>query len=544
MSVGEAEPRPGARGSLNLLDAAAVIALLGLLVAYSATQVDFAAYPEEDAAMLLRYSRHLADGHGIVWNPGETPVDGATDFLFMVLVAALHRAGVGLEDAARAVGLASHASTALVVFLAARRLFGARWPALLSAVFLASGVGIRYVAACYGTPLFGLTTTLAWWAAHAVVRSSAADVPRRSRLFGVAALAMGLARPEGVFLAVFMLGAALLARGRDARRAVVTGFALPFLTAGLAYFAWRWSYFGYPLPNPFYKKGGGALYWTGLAKSFTNLWRLGTPFLPILAAGLLFRRTRRQAAVALLPVAAFGLLWILISDETNYFMRFRYPALPIVLISWVGVWQGLAGETTILGRFPRLTRALTLLASLGAAAGLVAFQHARYRHIEPQRIGLYDVAMLLKPHAHRGYSLAVTEAGLLPLYSGWRAVDAWGLNDRVIAHQGGVTEEYLDRYRPEVILIHGYDSPGLVEPEDQAARRGLGPRWHRMVATLRRYAERRGYRLAAAFVKNPNSTHYYYVRSDFPESESLTAGIRSLEYYLDGSPRRDSLSHD
>jgi len=60
--------------------------LLGALVAQVARTFDFAAQPEEDAAILMRYAQHLAAGHGIVWNVGEPPVDGATDFLFMLLL--------------------------------------------------------------------------------------------------------------------------------------------------------------------------------------------------------------------------------------------------------------------------------------------------------------------------------------------------------------------------------------------------------------------------------------------------------------------------
>ena len=74
-------------------------------------------------------------------------------------------------------------------------------------------------------------------------------------------------------------------------------------------------------------------------------------------------------------------------------------------------------------------------------------------------MGLYDAALVLRDYQRRNYALATTEAGLLPLYSTWRAVDAWGLNDAWIAHHGGITEEYLDRYRPEVIVFHAYFSP-------------------------------------------------------------------------------------
>jgi hypothetical protein len=57
-----------------------------------------------------------------------------------------------------------------------------------------------------------------------------------------------------------------------------------------------------------------------------------------------------------------------------------------------------------------------------------------------------------------------TEAGLLPYYSGWTAVDTWGLNDQFIAHNGGLTVEYLDQYKPHIIMFHDYYSP-LVPPK-------------------------------------------------------------------------------
>ena len=70
--------------------------------------------------------------------------------------------------------------------------------------------------------------------------------------------------------------------------------------------------------------------------------------------------------------------------------------------------------------------------------------------------------------------MATTEAGLLPLYSTWSAVDAWGLNDAFIASNGGITEEYLDRYRPEVIVFHAYFSPET--PQTGPRVEGRSPR--------------------------------------------------------------------
>ncbi|MFI5007385.1 MAG: hypothetical protein ACHQKZ_08090 [Solirubrobacterales bacterium] len=544
---------------LGPLDLALILLLLVGGAWYVHAQVDLGGRPEEDAAMLLRYSKHLAEGRGIVWNLGEPPVDGATDFLFMAAVAAVHRAGPSLEQAAQGIGLVAHALTAVLIFLGIRTLFGgARWLALVPAVFFAVGPGLRHVAACYGTPLFTLAAAVSWLLSVKLARAGDERLKRDSLLFAVSALAMGLARPEGVFLGGFFLLGALYARRGDGARRILSGFLGVFLTLGLAYFLWRWHYFGYPLPNPFYKKGAGVLHLHSLRQSWRDLWELGLPFVIVLAMGLVLaplpirRRTdtpdagrelgmldldvRRLSTAALFAVLAFVGLWVLISDETNYVMRFRAPILPVVLTAWVPAWLVLKARLAAARRTPAWVGAILALV---ASAGLAAWQHHRYHHVAPQRMGLYDAAMMLREYANRDFSLVTTEAGLLPLYSTWRAVDAWGLNDRFIAHNGAVTEEYLDRYRPEVIAFHAYFSPGVVQEGPRVENRSLGPRWYRMVMTLKTYAERNGYVLAACFGRNAWDTHWYYVRTGFPQSGEIVARIRALDYYWDGEPTVD-----
>ena len=78
-----------------------------------------------------------------------------------------------------------------------------------------------------------------------------------------------------------MLGL-LVTRGWPACRRLVVHYVVVFGGLGAVYFFWRWSYFGYPLPNPFYVKGGGSLYPSSLLESIRNVSRLSGPFLPIL----------------------------------------------------------------------------------------------------------------------------------------------------------------------------------------------------------------------------------------------------------------------
>ncbi|HXY38238.1 MAG TPA: hypothetical protein VEQ10_01125 [Vicinamibacteria bacterium] len=523
--------------------AAATTAALALLLAlawYAYAQLDLRGRPEEDAAMLLRYSGHLAQGYGIVWNVGERPVDGATDFLFMLVVAALHRAGLSLETAARGLGLAAHAATVLILFLGARRLYGApaHWAAV-PAAFYAIGPGLRHLAACYGTPLFALAVAVSWSYASVLADATEGKERRAALGFALAALAMGLARPEGVFLGGFMLLAVLLVRRGSSARLIVGRYLLVFLTLGLAYFLWRFWYFGWPLPNPFYKKGAFLLHWHSLRMAWRDLWRLGLPFLLLPLLGLLVRGARRASLFVLTPVALFVALWVLISDETNYLMRFRQPVVPVLLLGSVPVAQALGRRLRGAWPSPRLPAAAGWVAALAVASALGWSEHRAYRYIAPERMGLYDAARVLHDYAPRGFALATTESGLLPLYSEWRALDAWGLNDAWVAHHGGIDEAYLDRYRPEVMMVHAYFSPGVAKNGPRVENRALGPAWYRMVTTMIGYAERHDYRLAACFGRDAWDTHYYYVRRGFPKSDEIAARLRSLDYDWDGEPTTD-----
>ena len=148
--------------------------------------------------------------------------------------------------------------------------------------------------------------------------------------------------------------------------------------------------------------------------------------------------------------------------------------------------------------------------------------------------GRYEVARLLSNYEGKGYLIATTEAGLLPLYSKWDAIDTWGLNDEWIAHHGEATSQYLEQYKPHVIVFHAYFSP-LIAP--RLIEKNLSQDWFRMTITLKDYAESHGYVLAAAFGDSPYETHYYYVRRDFADSERIVralAGDKNYYWYATG----------
>ena len=145
-------------------------------------------------------------------------------------------------------------------------------------------------------------------------------------------------------LAGLMLIAIIVMKGWRTSAKTIAIFAGVFLILGGIYFVWRWNYFGYPLPNPFYKKGGGLLHWDGLQASFTNLFSLCGIFLLAYLIGFRSSKIMRQTIAFLIPVIGFASAFILISDETNFGGRFQYALLPIVLLSWFPLVRGFDQE--------------------------------------------------------------------------------------------------------------------------------------------------------------------------------------------------------
>lgn len=512
----------------NLRDTSLILLLL-LLSLLPALKYSFRSHPAEDAVILMRYSDHLAHGYGVVWNMGEKPVDGATDFLFMVLLAGLVRLGVGVEIAARLVGVFSHMLTVMLVYLIARKTHALpRWMAVVFAGYLAIGPGMGYAAAGFGTPFFALFVCTTWFFATKLEKYGI--TASTSWLFAGSSLIMSLIRPEGVFLTVFMLIAIMYAKDFQQGRKVVVPVLATFLTLGGTYFLWRWHYFGYPLPNPFYVKGSGDLHWISLAKATANTIILSSGIIWAFVLGLRSPRTSTQAIFALIPIVGFTAIWVLLSDAMNYLMRFQYPILPIALMSGPPLLTRISADWR-LPEFRALgirDRAVLICLAAMMGLGVIAVQQVGFGYLRRAHDGKYDVAMLLRGYRGKGYVIATTEAGLLPFYSGWRAVDAWGLSDQWIAHNGIVTESYLDRFKPEVIAFQAGFSP-LVKPVGD-------DRWFEMVMTLKRYAERHGYTLAAAYGEQPYQTHYYWVKPGFPDSADMVWKIRNMDYcwYLSG----------
>lgn len=514
---------------------------------YAFNYIDFTIPPFEDAAMIMRYSQHLATGHGVVWNIGEAPVDGATDFLFMVTAAALIKLGFTVGQAVRSIGFASHILTVLIIYFTNRKIHNGNIPfSFLSGLYFLVGTGLSYVSAYFGTPFFALAAASTWTLSLLLMRQQTPNF-WFSLAFAFSGLITGLIRPEGVILACLMLLSIIVIRGFKNSISIIIIFGTVFLLLGGSYFLWRWDYFGYPLPNPFYKKGDGGWKWDTFWISLGNTLRLSLPVLFAFIYAFRSKETTKLALAYLIPIIGFAAAFGLVSDEMNYGARFQYATVPIALMSWIPLVGKINVEKQ--SQAQSQERSVVFISLILLSTCLVFYSWYQNCHLalyqqtcdRPyERDGRLEMARMLADYRDKGYVIATTEAGLIPYYSGWTAIDTWGLNDQFIAHNGEITAEYLDGYKPHIIMFHDYYSP-LVPPKLTDAN--LAQRWFSMTILLKTYAEENGYVLAAVFGDSPYDTHYYYVRPDFEDSKRLTVQISQFRNYYYPTTGKRSINY-
>ncbi|HER43803.1 MAG TPA: hypothetical protein ENO08_05025, partial [Candidatus Eisenbacteria bacterium] len=229
----------------NTLLAAAVAAVL-------AAGLWWFNYIPDDAYIGMRYARNVAEGEGLVFNPGER-VEGYTNFLWIMILAAAAKAGVPLVGGSRALSLLFSAGTLLLAWIACdsiltekeRSLSGRGVAAVAPLILAASTPFVTWALSGTEIPLFTFLLT----AGMLLLLTGRGPRP----VFAVFAV-LTLVRPEGA--AWYLLaGALLVVRGERPRRVAAEGM----LTAALLlapYLIWKFLYFGSVLPNTFYAKTG------------------------------------------------------------------------------------------------------------------------------------------------------------------------------------------------------------------------------------------------------------------------------------------------
>ena len=287
----------------------------------------------DDAYISFRYARHLAEGRGLIFNPGEAPpVEGYSNLLWTVFLALPSALGLELAPVANAVSAACGAVLiALVASFLRRRLDLCGAGSIASAVFQATLPPM----AIWATS--GLETMPFALATFATFHNLCAD-PGRPRALpaGGAAVAATLLRADGLLWVAIVLAAALLASPGAARlrRAVAAAGAAAVLAAG-AHLTWRYGYHGDWLPNTVRAKAGFSLEHLERGWGYLVSLLLAVPSIALVSVAAGAARGGQRGTVvlqSLLVLFASALYVVLVGGDFMAMGRFFVPALPFLAL--------------------------------------------------------------------------------------------------------------------------------------------------------------------------------------------------------------------
>lgn len=265
----------------------------------------------DDAFISFRYARNLSHGFGLVFNPGGERVEGYSNFLWVLILAALDRVGLAPERAANVLSIAmTVALWAIVAWFAWRTHRSPRlsWAILVPAVCFAATRSLAvWASSGLETRMFELLVI--GGLVRLILETEAAaggSTPRRPIAPLLFALAC-LTRPDGVLLAASAFGVTalfLVARGRAAVLRFVLGW-IPFALVVGGQFAFRRVYYHEWFPNTYYAKAEGLQWWDSGVRylSAFALEYAAYLWVPLLVGALLFHFRRRSAYVPALFAA-------------------------------------------------------------------------------------------------------------------------------------------------------------------------------------------------------------------------------------------------
>lgn len=422
------------------------LALLGLAIAQIQLIGDFRI---DDAYITFSFSKNLASGNGPIFSHGLR-VEGYSNFLWMVLTALGYLFAPHADPylTARGFSLLSLAFAAVAVYRLVRRFSRHALPALLAVALLFSCTDL-FRAAMSGleSAAFSVAVLGGWYA-------YLSEPASRRRWSLCAFLPAALLRIDGFVPLLVALGFEVLSAFDERRFSFKTlaRWVLPAFAVWAIYFAWRYAYYGLPLPTTYYAKSMVTA--NEPERGIHQLWGFVhdyglIAFIPVALAPL-FWGPRREA-LALWTAIALGLGYAThVGGDWMPFERFFLPAVPLgaVLAGW-GIER--------CSRALYAVRALIAWPLRGAVVALLGFVAVHMyagsidsaeereklglaKHTEHHtRSNLIENADLMRYVIRRpGERLVTDYAGVFSVMTEAHIIDMWGLCNADIALHGGI----------------------------------------------------------------------------------------------------------
>ena len=362
--------------------------------------------PAEDASMLFRYSENLIDTGVISYNTNGDPTEGATDFLWMILLSVFYFFGINTYFAAILVNLFS----LYIILNIIRNHYSLSSIETYGLFFLHFSVTHTYAA------LGGFSVLLVELLLVLVVINFLKKNIFNTLLFSFIGC---LIRPDFI---LFIIIPNIINLLENFNFKNIRYFIL-FILLGLIYFYCRYLYFDLFLPLPFYIKNQ----W-----SFLNNLEWGRQII-ILSPALLivfftdFTKIFKRSVLIILSIAMFATAYYtnqILYQNVGYRFYFYIPILLIFIIYEIQL---------DINKSKKVAKNIILIISFLSIIINFSQKFSSFSFLD-KKADIYIFAKeLTNINKDIELKLATTEAGILPYYSKINTVDLFGLNSKEFA---------------------------------------------------------------------------------------------------------------
>jgi hypothetical protein len=414
----------------------------------------FAAWTIDDAGISFAYARNLAQGHGLVAQPGAEPVEGFSNPLWTLIAAALYQLDAFyLPWSPKLLSLLLLSAVLVIVWRDLSSRTDAR---------LAVGLPLLLMSACSPIVIWGTSGLENPLLAVLVVGSCALGIRGLSKApatyaqdmcIGALLALAALTRPEAILYApVYPIVLAISNwrmsdgwLGTTARRWV--SVCAGFLPMYAGYLLFRWQYFGDVVPNTYHAKPKPTLGGLISPGRFLDLIESGSGdamwlivvFMAVVPALLLVRRRLPPRTHLLIGYLGISIATYLLMPS-DWMGEFRFATAFFPLLYWTvtDLAIGLHAAYRVSGWPVRLAQALSLVVVAQAVliflGRSIAFAHDPTVPLNnAQRFGASGFNRLAGALNTPRASLLTPDLGGVLLDSNLRVFDLAGLCDRTIA---------------------------------------------------------------------------------------------------------------
>lgn len=409
-----------------------IIAILGYLFIYVPLNI----FPAEDAAILFQFSENFAQTGSITYNLNGVHAEGATDFLWMIILGIMNLIGFDTYIASTVLSMFALLGTAYLLY---KMINTNNKYYFYIFIFLLLSLPMTPAAIQGFSPLFfGFFITL----------SAYFLVTNKSRFLFLSTLLLTLVRPDGIVFATPLI-VSFFILNKDHFKDDLVLLLKYFIVPGIIYFIWRWSYFGEFLPLPFYVKSNFDRYLLifnqGSLETNKYILKMFIPLLIFSALLLIKKKLPKYTLPLIVSLLILPYLFyssMLLSQNVSY--RFQYSFILGVIIIFSFSLRGNNNKWLIL---------LSIFVIIYQIISI--YPKSKKQYFSLKYIANENITYLAKGlnKITTNAKMAITEAGRLPYYSKWKAVDTWGLNTPQFA-KNLIQPEDIKIFDPDLVVIH------------------------------------------------------------------------------------------